>query len=345
MIAGFINPTEGEIILDGHLISSSSGRSVPPERRNIGMVFQSYAVWPHMTVRQNVELPLRLRRVSKAERVKRVDEALELCQLSMLADRIPHELSGGQLQRVALARAFVYHPAVILLDEPLSNLDVALREELRRQLHELHRESKATFILVTHDQVEAMSLSDRVVVMRDGAIKQIGKPADIYRSPASEFVAQFVGAANILRGTVTQAHQSGTRVKCGALEVWTTNTTCPACEEVTLAIHPEAITLHPDTGTEEVPATAPEMNRCRGKVRAAYFLGRTQEVIVEVQGETLKLMHTRDVPVQEGQSVEVRVRSASVLVLPPDDKGSPRLEAPSVEKSAGPEVWTAATPL
>jgi len=310
MIAGFIDPTEGEIALNGQVISSGGGRSVPPELRNIGMVFQSYAVWPHMSVRQNIELPLRLRKLSRKEITNRCDEALNLCRLAGLADREPHQLSGGQLQRVALARALAYRPSVILLDEPLSNLDVSLREELRRELHDLHRAMNATFVLVTHDQVEAMSLSDRVVVMREGRIEQVGSPLEIYRSPASEFVAQFVGSANILHGVVESVNSAGSVIRCGSMEMRIDRTDIASGKQVSLAIHPEAIAVGGD------PETQSSDNVFSAKVVAAYFLGRVHEIVVEIDGQFLRMTQLRHEPVSKGQIVSVRIRAASVVVLP-----------------------------
>src|SRR5919204_4151594 len=176
--------------------------NVPAERRNLGIVFQSYAVWPHMTVFENLAFPLKVRRLSKKDVRTRVAEVLDLVEMVQFAGRYPHELSGGQQQRVALARALVYSPEVLLLDEPFSNLDAKLRERARSWVKDLQRTLGLTTVFVTHDQDEALSMSDRVVVMDRGRVQQIGTPEEIYRRPANRFVAEFVGRVNLLSGTV-----------------------------------------------------------------------------------------------------------------------------------------------
>ncbi|MGI6852145.1 ABC transporter ATP-binding protein [Mesorhizobium sp. 1B3] len=197
MIAGFIKPTDGHIRLNSQIVSSSK-TSLPPERRNMSMIFQSYAVWPNMTVAQNVAFGLKLRGVSRGEAGTRVAEVLQLVKLDALAERYPSELSGGQQQRVALARAIVVKPDVLLLDEPLSNLDANLREEMRTEIKRLHRLFEMTTIYVTHDQSEAMTTSDRIVVMSKGKIEQIDDPVSLYRAPKTRFVASFIGRTNFL---------------------------------------------------------------------------------------------------------------------------------------------------
>jgi len=200
-IAGLEQPAAGEIRIDGRPVFSSSPRvQVPPERRGLSMVFQSYAIWPHMTVYDNVAYGLRVRRMAEAEIGERVRWALDLVQLGALGDRSASKLSGGQQQRVALARAFVFSPAVLLFDEPLSNLDAKLRAEMRLEIKELQRRLGITSVYVTHDLEEALAISDRVIVMRDGVIEQIGTPAEIYDLPRNTFVADFVGSANLIRG-------------------------------------------------------------------------------------------------------------------------------------------------
>ena len=200
-IAGLEKPESGEIRIDGAVVFGSSPRvSVPAERRGLSMVFQSYAIWPHMTVFDNVAYGLRVRRRPEAEIGERVREALTLVQMGDLATRSASKLSGGQQQRVALARAFVFSPAVLLFDEPLSNLDAKLRAEMRIELKELQRRLGITSVYVTHDLEEALAISDRIVVMRDGVIEQVGTPAEIYDLPRNTFVADFVGSANLIRG-------------------------------------------------------------------------------------------------------------------------------------------------
>jgi iron(III) transport system ATP-binding protein len=202
-IAGLESPDAGEIRIDGQVVASGArGIHLPPEARDIGMVFQSYAVWPHMTVFDNVAYGLRVRRASRSDIKERTSQALELVGLGHVADRYATKLSGGQRQRVALARAIVYRPKVILFDEPLSNLDAKLREQMRIELVRLQRDVGITSIYVTHDQSEALVMSDRVVVMNEGAIQQIGDPRTIYARPANAFVANFLGVANLLEGTL-----------------------------------------------------------------------------------------------------------------------------------------------
>lgn len=205
MVAGLIEPTEGEIWVGGKLLSSADRTVVPPEKRNMGMVFQSFAVWPHMKVFDNVAFPLHNLKVSKDQIRRRVQEALGLVKMAGLEERYPANLSGGQQQRVALARALAVQPDILLFDEPLSNLDAKLREEMRFELKEIQRKIEVTSLYVTHDQAEAMAISDRIVVMSDGKIKQIGKPSEIYDSPKDAFTAEFIGLTNHLPGTVTGA--------------------------------------------------------------------------------------------------------------------------------------------
>ena len=200
-IAGLERPTSGEIRISGNpVFSSSPSVNVPAERRGLSMVFQSYAIWPHMTVFDNVAYGLRVRKRPESEIAARVREALELVQLGDLGTRSASKLSGGQQQRVALARAFVFSPSVLLFDEPLSNLDAKLRAEMRVELKELQRRLDITSVYVTHDLEEALAISDRIVVMRDGAIEQVGTPAEIYDRPRNTFVADFIGSANLIRG-------------------------------------------------------------------------------------------------------------------------------------------------
>jgi ABC-type Fe3+/spermidine/putrescine transport system ATPase subunit len=199
MIAGFIHPTAGTIEMDGKVLSSPSG-SVPPERRQMSMIFQSYAVWPNMTVEQNVAFGLKLRRLPGGELRKRVAEMLDVVQMGHLAQRYPAELSGGQQQRVALARAIVIKPSVLLLDEPLSNLDANLREEMRFEIRRLHEEFRITTVYVTHDQSEAMVTSDRIAVMNQGRIEQVDDPHTLYTKPKTRFVAGFIGRTNFIEG-------------------------------------------------------------------------------------------------------------------------------------------------
>src|SRR6266550_7744248 len=210
MVAGFLEPDGGAIRVGGKLLSSVQS-VVPPERRNMSMIFQSYAVWPHMTVRQNVGYGLKMQSMPPPERASRTDVLLDATKLRAQADRYPSELSGGQQQRVALARALATKPDILLLDEPLSNLDANLRGDMRFEIRRLHDEFHYTSIYVTHDQVEAMTMADRIVVMNAGRIEQIGTPEDVYERPNSAFVARFIGGSNVLK----VRHLAGNTVEIG----------------------------------------------------------------------------------------------------------------------------------
>lgn len=210
LAAGFLQPDAGEIRVDDRVIASPTVM-VPPERRNMSMIFQSYAIWPHMTVFQNVAYGLKFRGVTKAEADLKVRRMLEVVRLEHLEDRYPAELSGGQQQRVALARALVVEPQILLLDEPLSNLDANLREEMRFEIRRLHDEFQITSIYVTHDQSEAMVIADRICVINQGRIVQVGAPDEIFERPRTRFVAEFIGKTNLLSGTL----EEGKRVSLG----------------------------------------------------------------------------------------------------------------------------------
>ena len=246
MIAGFERATEGEIYIGDHCVSSHIKNTfVPPEKRDIGMVFQSYAVWPHMTVTENVAYPLKIQKVPKEERAARVAEMLKLVHLDEYGRRYPHQLSGGQQQRVALARALVMRPGLLLLDEPLSNLDAKLRESMRFEISSIQKELGITVIYVTHDQSEAMTMSDRVVVMSRGVIQQIGTPYEIYRNPANKMVADFIGLVNFVEGEV-----QGDRVYISGTGVSFPNTS-GITGSATIAVRPENITMSRTSGTIE----------------------------------------------------------------------------------------------
>jgi ABC-type Fe3+/spermidine/putrescine transport system ATPase subunit len=256
MLAGFIKPSHGTIEMDGKIISSPS-HTVQPEHRQMSMIFQSYAVWPNMTVGENVAFGLKLRQMSKDVVNRKVGEILDVVHLSHLIDRYPAELSGGQQQRVALARAIVVQPAVLLLDEPLSNLDASLREEMRYEIRRLHDEFRITTVYVTHDQAEAMVTSDRIAVMNQGQIEQVGSPHEIYDAPRTKFVASFIGRTNFLRGNVR-----GGKIEFDGFAVPTANVKClrPLQGEVLFSLRPQAIHVH-----RQSPG---ESNRC------CYLLGR-----------------------------------------------------------------------
>ncbi|MCX7522014.1 ABC transporter ATP-binding protein [Microbacterium sp. STN6] len=248
-VAGLEQPTTGAItVADTPFVDTSRRLYVPTEERNLGMVFQSYALWPHMTVQQNLAMPLSIRRVPKQEKGMRIHDALEKVGLAHLKDRFPHELSGGQQQRVALARALVYSPTVLLLDEPLSNLDAKLREQARAWLKRLQVDLGITTVYVTHDQDEALSLSDRIAVMFDGHMAQIGTPTEVYERPATAQVAAFVGSCNFFTGRFEGALGTVAQVRLdctGDVVTVTTDAPFSVGQEVTLAVRPERLRITP----------------------------------------------------------------------------------------------------
>jgi ABC-type Fe3+/spermidine/putrescine transport system ATPase subunit len=284
-IAGLEEPSSGRMTIANQAVFDADARLfVPANQRSLGMVFQSYAIWPHMDVFENVAFPLRMAqgtRCSTAEIRKRVTHTLETMGLASLAGRSAAQLSGGQQQRLALARALVAEPRLLLLDEPLSNLDAALREKMRIELRRLQKEVGVTTIYVTHDQSEALALSDRIAVMRDGRIAQIGTPYQIYQQPGSAFVATFVGRSNLLRGRLLKQEGGGTHMETalGAVLCQASHGSGGAAPGAVL-IRPEHVVL---AAASETGRSA--VNRFRGRVLQAAFLGEATECIVQV-GET-----------------------------------------------------------
>lgn len=274
MLAGFERASEGEIwIGDTCVFSSKDGKFVPPEKRGIGMVFQSYAVWPHMNVKDNVAYPLKIQKVPQTERDWEVKKALEMVHLSEYGDRLPSELSGGQQQRVALARALVAHPHLMLLDEPLSNLDAKLRESMRFEIKALQKQLGITVVYVTHDQSEAMTMSDRVVVMSKGVIQQIGTPHEIYTKPANKMVADFIGLVNFLPGTV-----SGSKAAIDGVAGEFFNPDPTMEGEVIIAIRPENISMSRDGGMVS------------GEIAEAYYLGDSMDYRIRVSDHIVRVI-------------------------------------------------------
>jgi iron(III) transport system ATP-binding protein len=257
LIAGYITPDRGSIEIDGRTLSSP-GVVVPPEARGMGMVFQNYAIWPHKNVFENVVFGLKVRKVPAAEARRKVEEALALVNLSGLEARYPNELSGGQQQRVALARSLVVEPDILLLDEPLSNLDAKLRERMRSELKELQRRTGITFVYVTHDQAEALALSDQIAVMDGGRLQQFGTPLQVYSKPANRLVADFMGLVNLVPGRVRERKGTGGAVEIVpgfAVEVATLDGLA-AGDAVEIAIRPENIRLaRPAAGIGDASAT------------------------------------------------------------------------------------------
>jgi iron(III) transport system ATP-binding protein len=275
-IAGFVRPDSGAIACGATtFFDADAGTDLATERRGLGMVFQSYAVWPHMTVAQNVTFALKLRRLERARIAEKVAETLELVELTDLGQRYPHELSGGQRQRVALARALAYEPSVLLLDEPFSNLDAKLRERTRSWLRRLQRRLALTTVFVTHDQDEAMAMSDGILVLDRGLVQQVGGPEEIYRRPANRFVAGFVGSSNVLDGVVAAVADSRKiEVSIGErgqrLLVSDATGRVPKAA-VSVAIRPEAVRLVGANGDATPPPGTP--NLLDARVTSCAFLG------------------------------------------------------------------------
>ena len=310
-VAGFLRPDQGAIRCDGTAFFDSAAKAFQTaEDRNIGVVFQSYAIWPHMTVLENVAFPLKVRRVDRAARRRRAMETLDLVELADYAGRYPHELSGGQQQRVALARALVYSPSVLLLDEPFSNLDAKLRERARVWLTGLQRELGLTTLFVTHDQDEALSLSDRVAVMDKGAILQVGPPREIYSRPRNRFVGEFLGHCNILTGELVGRDGEMATV---ALDATPHNLTVPAQpdarigDRIEIMVRPEAITVYDDAspmaGTNVYPV----------KVASTSFLGDHLVYELSLAGTTLTATSAREITAPE---VNVHIPPAACHAIP-----------------------------
>jgi len=301
-IAGLEAPSGGAIILDDTVIASAD-KQLPPEKRGINMVFQSYAVWPHMTVAKNVGYGLK--GVDRREAAERVGQVLELVGLAPFAKRYGTELSGGQQQRVALARAIVTRPKILLFDEPLSNLDAGLREQMRFELLELQRTVGITSVYVTHDQTEAMSMSDRVVLMRDGAIEQLDVPREIYRRPATEFAANFIGRANMLRVTLTDDKSVAT---ADGVTIRSTEPYSGAGQDVTAVFRSENVVL----GSRAATCA----NRWTATVERVSFLGRHLDVALRVPAGIIRAEVRMDMSVDPGDIVEVGVLADDVHFVP-----------------------------
>lgn len=297
LVAGFV-PADGGEIRVGDKVVSSAQSTVPPEGRNMSMIFQSYALWPHMTVFQNVAYGLKLRKLPPGDVKRRVEEILAATRLSPLADRYPGELSGGQQQRVSLARALVVKPEILLLDEPLSNLDANLREEMRFEIRRLHDEFRYTTVYVTHDQSEAMTTADTIVVMNDGRIEQAGTPEDIYARPETEFVARFIGGTNILKG---RRGNGQTVVRADGLAI--------ACSSGTVATNGEtAVSVrHHDIVLSETQPGDTGSNAASGTVVRQIYLGSHRDYLVTLpDGETVRALAPVDFAVPTGAQVWMR---------------------------------------
>ena len=309
-IAGLEKPTGGKIAIgDRHVVDVEAGAFIPPHRRDLGMVFQSYAIWPHMNVIENVAYALEGRGLSKADMRQQAMKALDTVQMAHLADRPAPRLSGGQQQRVAIARALVGHPQALLFDEPLSNLDAKLRNEMRKELRRLQQQIGLTSVYVTHDQSEALAISDWVILMKDGAIVEKGRPTDIYRRPRSVFTAQFIGTTNLIPGRLESRDGSQVAVATshgrligveptGALEVGA---------KVQVSVRPEA--MHAGV------AAGPNVNSLSGALELAVFAGSAVEAEVRANGEKILCLLDYDADRTAGHDISLHFSSDDTLVL------------------------------
>ena len=319
-VAGLERPTAGVISVGGRVVYRDRVL-VPTYDRRLGMVFQSYAVWPHMTVAENVGFPLTVsdEKIARSEIRRRVSETLELVGLGGLEERMATQLSGGQQQRLSLARALVRRPSVLLLDEPLSNLDAKLRDRMRAELRAIQKEVGITTLFVTHDQIEALSMSDRIAVMRDGRIEQLGTPKDIYHRPSSAFVAEFIGGANLIHGRAVSAGPGEVVVEtdCGQIR-GVADVPVAAGEAVIVAVRVEDIILR--TPSDTAVATGSRLN---GRVAMALFTGSATDVLVSMPGGGLQARVPSRIDIQDGTDVIAELPAEHVRVLPDDPTVAP----------------------
>jgi iron(III) transport system ATP-binding protein len=311
MLAGFLAPDDGQILVDDKVISSPK-RTLPPEQRNMSMIFQSYAIWPHKTVFENVAFGLQLRRIAKGEIHLRVKRALEITYLDRLADRYPSQLSGGQQQRVALARAIVIEPQILLLDEPLSNLDASLRDEMRSEIRRIHDETGLTTVYVTHDQSEALVLADRIVVMSNGDIQQAGTPEEIYERPQTKFVAQFIGRCNVVPGMLLS--NDDVDVKGVILQANDRVEGTVVGEPIALSIRPHAIAIN---AVDDV-VYHNHTNSFHASIEQHAYFGEFREYRVRLEHSELRLTVVAPPPVQfqTGDRVVIQIPPHHCRILP-----------------------------
>jgi iron(III) transport system ATP-binding protein len=311
LVAGFLKPEAGEIWI-GERCLSSPATVVPPERRRMAMIFQSYALWPHMTVDQNVAYGLRFTGAPKIDRDRRVNDMLKAVQLEGYGSRYPGELSGGQQQRVAVARALVVEPEILLLDEPLSNLDANLREEMRFEIRRLHEQFAITTLYVTHDQAEAMVISDRVAVLQNGRVAQIGTAEELFQRPRTRFVAEFIGRTNLIDGVAT----SSNTVARGPLRLSVAAADLTPGAAVAVSIRPHQIEL--TSGASARPTAVPETNVLTGTVVRASYLGDGVDYQVQIEGSdvVLRVAGPTQPRVRIGEGVSVSVAVGACVPLP-----------------------------
>ena len=321
MIAGFERPSEGQILLDGEDMAQT-----PPHKRNVNTVFQNYALFPHLTVGENIAFGLKYKNATKQETKDRVGQALELVQLTGFDKRRPGQLSGGQQQRVALARALILNPAVLLLDEPLGALDAKLRKRLQVELKALQEEVGITFVYVTHDQEEALTMSDRIAVMSQGRVEQVGPPSEIYEEPATAYVADFLGVSNLMEGTAKGQASGGCAVTLGDFALVAGKGDMSTSGPAKITIRPERVDLeaHGTTGPNRVP----------GMVERVVYVGSVLHVYVNLAPGTRIQVWTQNVgggssPFASGQAVTAYLPQDALRVLP--DTGTPVLVGAEIE--------------
>jgi iron(III) transport system ATP-binding protein len=304
LIAGLLAPTSGQIHFNDRDVTA-----LPTQHRNAVMCFQNYALWPHLTVRQNVRFGLDVRHLGRSERDRRVAEALEMVQLGQLAERRPAQLSGGQQQRVALARALAVKPACLLLDEPLSNLDAQLRIEMRSEIRRICKSAGCTTLYVTHDQKEALSVADRLAVLKDGRLIQYGTPAELYHRPRTSFAAAFLGQTNLIRGQVIAREGQFIRAQTALGPICAQAGAVESAQSVIVSIRPEQIRV----GTPE-GGRAEKVNRLTGKLTQTTFLGESTECVIEIAGQSLRFTTTRP-PASAGGDLTVEFAAEDALAL------------------------------
>ena len=318
-VAGFYTPDEGRILFNG-----KDQNRVPPHKRNTGMVFQNYALWPHMNVWSNVAYGLKMRRVSEDEKEQRVRHALEIVHMQAYAERMPNQLSGGQQQRVALARALVIEPDVVLLDEPLSNLDAKLRVEMRTQIKEIHRKIGRTMIYVTHDQAEALSMADRIAVMRRGRLVQVGTPHELYNRPESAFVANFIGGTNLLRGTLEEVGDLLTvKTQAGIVRAKNGVRGMARGEPVFCSVRPESLRLKPAAESSAFPPSD-ATNELLAEVQSIMYLGDNEQYSLRL-ADSVIVHAVEHNPItrkaQVGDRLLLQFDTQAVVVLPQEELG------------------------
>jgi iron(III) transport system ATP-binding protein len=303
IIGGFLAPSQGEVFFGDADVTMT-----PPEQRQTAMVFQNYALWPHMTVAENVAFGLDIRKVTGTERRQRVAEALEMVDMAAFADRPIPALSGGQQQRVAVARAVVVRPEILLLDEPLSNLDARLRVSMRAEIRRICRAAGVTAIYVTHDQKEALSMADRIAVLHDGVLQQVGTPMKVYRRPTNRFVADFIGEGNFIDGKLVSRDAGSATIETalGTLTSTTVNSDLAAGDNAVVLVRPECLRPTAETGS----------NRISAVIRDSVFLGEVSQWNIEANGRMLQAFEQNPPERRIGDTLELFVDSQDVVVLP-----------------------------